>query len=311
MKNCLYRIRDVNNMSTDIANSLCSFVIDGVPIGKVRPAMVRLLCETGPDVFVVTKNNDNNNGNDILTLQDKIDKTCEARTEAVDTVMRRLCDAGVVRGWRDEHYPLAATFYDQPLLTVERAAVPLLGALEYGVHMNGIVVPQQQKDDTQQQPRMWMARRAKDKSKYPGMVDHIVAGGQPAGWSLWENAVKECQEEAGIPPEMAREGLVPIGAVSYATYSPKSDTITRAVLFNYDLYLPPDFVPKPTDGEVEEFFQWTVPELFASLDPNFPDPLKPNCYLPVIDWLMRQGHLSPDTPGYLDVLRELRNGDCQ
>jgi len=326
MQNCLYRIRDVNNMSTDIVNSLHTFDIDGIPIGKVRPAVVQLLCETAPDVFVVKGNNGNfsGNGNDILTLHDRIARTCEARTGAVDAVMRRLCEDGVVRGWRDERYPLAATFYDPPVLLVERAAVPLLGALEYGVHVNGIVAPsssssssssqQQQKqpqEDGTEQPRMWMARRSADKSKYPGMLDHVVAGGQPAGRSLWENAIKECEEEAGIPANMARDGLVPIGAVSYASHSPRSDTITRAVLFNYDLYLPRDFVPRPVDGEVEEFFQWGVPDLVASLAPDYPDPLKPNCYLPVIDWLIRRGHLSPDTPGYLDVVRELRSGELQ
>eukprot|EP00984_Skeletonema_dohrnii_P003890 scaffold1339_cov129-Skeletonema_dohrnii-CCMP3373.AAC.1 len=30
---------------------------------------------------------------------------------------------------------------------------------------------------------MWMARRSKTKSKFPSMLDHIVAGGQPAGLS--------------------------------------------------------------------------------------------------------------------------------
>ena len=124
--------------------------------------------------------------------------------------------------------------------------------------------------------------------------------------------VKECQEEAGITDAvLQRSSLVPIGAVSYATYSRRSQTVSRAVLFNYDLTLPTDFQPTPVDGEVQEFFTWTVDQILASMAPDFPDPLKPNCYLPVIDWLMRTGRISPDTPGYLDVLRELRSGDCR
>jgi hypothetical protein len=31
----------------------------------------------------------------------------------------------------------------------------------------------------------------------------------------------------------------------------------------------------------------------------------------IIDYLVRHGHLSPDTPGYLDVVRELRSGACR
>ena len=38
---------------------------------------------------------------------------------------------------------------------------------------------------------------------YPGMLDNMVAGGQPAGLSLMENVVKEAGEEAGIPCAVA------------------------------------------------------------------------------------------------------------
>ena len=44
---------------------------------------------------------------------------------------------------------------------------------------------------------------------------------------------------------------------------------------------------------------------------NFQDEMKPNCYLCVIDYLLRKGFISPDDPGYLDVFRELRSGSCQ
>jgi 8-oxo-dGTP pyrophosphatase MutT (NUDIX family) len=158
---------------------------------------------------------------------------------------------------------------------------------------------------------MWMGRRSATKSKYPGMVDHIVAGGQPAGLSLWDNALKECQEEAGIPASIAAAGLTATGAVSYESYSPATETLSRVVLFNYDLVLPDDFVPQPVDGEVQDFFLWNLDQIRASFAPNFADPLKPNCYLPIIDWMLRKGYISPDAPGYLEVLRTLRSGDCR
>jgi hypothetical protein len=48
-----------------------------------------------------------------------------------------------------------------------------------------------------------------------------------------------------------------------------------------------------------------------SMDPECADPIKPNCYLVIIDFLVRRGFVSPDTPGYLDLVRELRSGDCR
>ena len=48
------------------------------------------------------------------------------------------------------------------------------------------------------------------------------------------------------------------------------------MLFCYDLVLPPDFVPKPVDGEVDEFFLWSVDQVIESMSPEYPDPIKPN-----------------------------------
>jgi hypothetical protein len=85
----------------------------------------------------------------------------------------------------------------------------------------------------------------------------------------------------------------------------------RCVLFCYDLHLPSDFRPMPVDGEVQEFFLYTIDQLLGSMAPDCPDPIKPNCYSVVVDFLLRHGYLSPQVPGYLEVLRELRSGDCQ
>lgn len=241
-----------------------------------------------------------------MTLSSAAGSSLESRTQAVARVMQKLRDEGVVNGWRDELYPVADTFYGEPVFLMERAAVSLLGVLEYGVHINGLV-----KESPGKAPKMWIARRSKTKSKFPGMLDHLVAGGQPAGLGLMDNVIKECEEEAGIPEELVRAGIQATGAISYEGWDPKSSKISRVVLFNYDLYLPSDFVPKAVDGEVEEFFLWSIDQTKESMALNFPDPIKPNCYVVIIDYLLRLGFISPETPGYLDVLRELRSGDCR
>jgi hypothetical protein len=65
------------------------------------------------------------------------------------------------------------------------------------------------------------------------------------------------------------------------------------------------------DGEVEQFHLYSIDQVFALMGRDYPDPMKPNCYLVVIDFLIRHGYVSPDTPGYLDIVRELRTGTCQ
>ena len=88
------------------------------------------------------------------------------------------------------------------------------------------------------------------------------------------------------------------------------------MLFNYDLYLPADFVPRPVDGEVQEFFLWSMDELLESMaledgTTANSDPIKPNCCSVMIDFLLRHGYLNPEIPGYLDIQRELRGGLCR
>ena len=343
LKDMLYRIRECNKMNDDVRSSIVEFQVDGLVLGKVHPQMVEILCSTSisciDDDDERDKNNEQDTGNrspvfelvstpssstsyfrPFLTLSEKIaGTTIESRTKAVAAVMDQLKMNGIVTGWRNELYSVSDSFYNPTVFLMERAAISVLGVLEYGVHINGIVLDQSDNEDNDSnnssKKLMWMARRSKLKSKYPGMVDHIVAGGQPAGLSLMENVIKECEEEAGIPPEITKPNIYPAGVVSYETVTGNKNgngnKISRVVLFNYDLYLPKDYIPKPLDGEVEEFFLWNYNQIRESLSPDFNDPIKPNCYLVIIDYLLRErNYISPDTKGYLDVVRELRSGDC-
>lgn len=182
-----------------------------------------------------------------------------------------------------------------------------MGTIQYGVHINGYTRSTKESDGTG--IKLWMARRSASKSKFPGMLDHIVAGGQPFGISPLENVVKECKEEAGISEALSRERAQAASAVSY-TYNERDGQINRSVLFCYDIQLPPDFIPKPVDGEVDEFFLKNLNDVIEMMAPEYHDPIKPNCYLVIIDFLVRQGVITPETPGYLDVVRELRSGEC-
>src|SRR3546814_6309943 len=80
----------------------------------------------------------------------------------------------------------------------------------------------------------------------PGKLDHLVAGGQPYGLGLMENVVKEAQEEASIPADLAARAR-PAGALRYLCE--RSEGLRNDVVFSFDLELSAGFVPQPNDDE--------------------------------------------------------------
>jgi len=220
----------------------------------------------------------------------------EARTKAVDGVLRALREEGMFPAWRDEAFPVGAGFAAPPAFVMERAAVPCLGARGYGVHLNGYV-----RDG--ERLLMWVARRALDRPMAPGKLDQIVAGGQPVGLTLRDNLVKECGEEAAIPPALAA-AAVGVGAIAYCTE--RAEGLRRDVEFIYDLELPPDFRPVNADGEVASFELWPIERVAERVRDT--DDFKFNCSLVVIDFLIRHGLIEPDHPEYEFLIRGLRGG---
>ncbi|MGH6961492.1 MAG: NUDIX domain-containing protein, partial [Dongiaceae bacterium] len=187
------------------------------------------------------------------------------------------------------------TFHAPPLMVMERAAVPAFGVRAYGVHLSGHV-------GSGADLRLWVGRRSHRKPTYPGKLDHLVAGGQPAGLSLGENLLKECAEEASLPPALVGRAR-PAGVVSYLTAT--DEGIRNDVLFVYDLELPPDFVPVNSDGEIEEFFLWPIERVRRVLAET--DDFKFNVALVIIDFLIRHGLIGPDEPDYLALVDGLRS----
>jgi len=233
-----------------------------------------------------------------VALHDSL-STPALRTAAVADVLSQL-RGSYITGWRDELYPVSASFCrGEPDLLVERAAAVHFGIKAYGVHVNGYVI---QSDGTW---CLWVARRSLSKPNWPGKLDHIVAGGQPHGISLADNVAKECQEEAGIDAALAATAR-PVGAVSYTQIT--ATGYKPDVLFVYDIQLPVDFQPVPQDGEVESFQLMSVEKVAAIVAGS--DEFKANCNVVIIDFLIRHGFITPDAPGYLELVKGLRRGEC-
>ena len=230
--------------------------------------------------------------NNRLYLHDSLTIPSE-RTEAVNEVMWALHQSGVIDSWVGEQYDVSERFDSPSAMQLERAAVAFLGTGGYGVHLNGLV----RKADG---IYIWVAVRSLSKPFWPGMLDQIVAGGQPSGLSPLENIIKESQEEADIPQALAATATLE-SQIFYCNAGHRG--LHNDGLFNYDLWLPEDFVPRNTDGEVESFELMPIEEMARITDET--EKFKDNCNLVNIDLLLRLGIINETHPDYQAIRSRL------
>lgn len=160
----------------------------------------------------------------------------------------------VLAGWRDELYPVYGEG-NRLAYTIERAAAALLGVVSFGVHMTCFV----RDPSASYGIKMWVPRRAEDKSTYGGMLDNTVAGGIAAGEDKFESLVREADEEASLPEELVRKNTKACGSITYIHVRDERaggevGLVQPECQWVYDLELPLDVVPKPNDSEVQVCF---------------------------------------------------------
>lgn len=227
-----------------------------------------------------------------ITLDSSL-KNAQDRTQACAPILEQLHREGIIDSWVGEQYAVTHVFGEVPRMMIERAAVSFFGVRGYGVHINGLV----QKPDG---IYIWCARRAKDKPFWPGKLDQIVAGGQPAGIGLMQNVIKESAEEANIPESLAKQAKL-VSEIHYQAQTHRGMHVDT--LFNYDLWLPEDFVPQNTDGEVDDFELMPLQEM--AVITNTTDNFKDNCNLVNIDLLIRLGLIDPSHTDYAKIHEHL------
>jgi 8-oxo-dGTP pyrophosphatase MutT (NUDIX family) len=191
-------------------------------------------------------------------------------------IARALSERGWFH-WRGEAFDIRARSDGPVLAKLDRGALPLFGVEAMGVHVNGLV---QRRDGW----HLWVARRAADKALDPGKLDHIVAGGVPAGLSPDETLEKEAAEEAGIAADLARQADL-VGTIRYTMERPEG--LRRDILYCYDLQLSPEFRPHPQDGEVAGFELWPLVRVCEAVRDS--DAFKFNVNLALIDLFIRRG----------------------
>lgn len=259
------------------------FRIDGSVVGRLRPEFAHHL-RRWPAVFEFTRQG--------VELAESLQGFTE-RSAKIAEVLPQLVEQGVISHLHGEQYVATPAGREQGLALIDRAAAPYFGIRAFGQHINGYV-----RDGDSL--KMWVARRALDRRNYPGRLDNIAAGGLPYDVSFKENLLKECWEEAGIPPELAVQARG-VGTVTYNAETEKG--FKPDTLYCYDLELPSDFLPECNDGEVAEFYLWPVEKVMEIV--GRADEFKLNCNLVVIDFLVRHGYLGPEREDYLELVTGL------
>ena len=170
----------------------------------------------------------------------------------LDAVLRSVAQAlhaaGCIRAWRDELLDVMAE--GRPLARIERGAVRPLGLLTQAVHLNG----------WSPDGRLWVARRALDKSTDPGLWDTLAGGLVAAGEDLESALLRESLEEAGLPAvALAAHG--PLRTV-LRMHRRLDDGYQVENVLNCDCVLAEGTAPHNLDGEVMAFRCVALPELW-------------------------------------------------
>ncbi|KAL2140084.1 hypothetical protein VTI28DRAFT_4263 [Corynascus sepedonium] len=211
----------------------------------------------------------------------------------------------ILKGWRDELWPVYGRNGDL-LFSIERVAMGLFGNARFGVHM--VAFMRQRDDRSCYDFRIWVPRRAANKSTYPGMLDNTVAGGLMTNEDPFECIIREADEEASLPEDFMRAQAREIGTITYIYITDERaggepGWIYPECQWLYDLELPADgsITPRPKDGEVESFSLRTVEEIQEQLAQGL---WKPNCALVMLDFFARHGILTPENePHYHELQR--------
>jgi 8-oxo-dGTP pyrophosphatase MutT (NUDIX family) len=237
-------------------------------------------------------------------------KLPEVEQSQSDTIRKTLDEARereifrVLKGWRNELYLITGNRSQyEKRVTMERAGSALFGINSYGVHMTVYV-------RTEQGMKIWVPRRAKNKSTYGGMLDNTVAGGISNGEQPFECMVREAAEEASLPEELVRSNAKACGTVSYVHIrDERAQPGAEVGLFQpecqhiYDMEVGPEVIPKPCDNEVEDFCLRTVEEVQKALVEG---QFKPNCAAVLVDFFIRHGVLTAENePDYVEIVSRL------
>ena len=145
----------------------------------------------------------------------------------------------------------------------------------------------------------WVPRRSKKKMSYPGKFDNTVGGSLASGKKAINCMVRGSAEEASLPESYIRANLKSCGALSYQMSRTDAGKpgCQHQVHLLYELELPQDMVPKPCDGEVEEFSLTILAEVQDALAVG---ESKWNCAMTWMAYFIRHGIVNAENEPNLE-----------
>ncbi|KLO18950.1 hypothetical protein SCHPADRAFT_865872 [Schizopora paradoxa] len=289
-----------------------------LPIGLLKPETVALLVEDNKlhekEEFWVLEYNSSSNLKFVAFAAHL--NTPDVRSKVIQEMCRRWHETGVFanviggRLWRNELYAVYANPFktsEEPLFEMERVTAALFGVVTYGVHMTVYHPPA---PGSNEEMKIWVARRALTKQTFPGLYDNTCAGGMVSGMGPLETLCKESFEEASIPEEITKKYAQCTGAVSYY-FQTGIGWLQPEVEYTYELAIPHNlsqeelkaFTPTPQDGEVSGFELLPVSEVIDRMHQLV---FKPNCAVVLIDFLMRHNIITPENElNYLEIMTRM------
>jgi len=172
----------------------------------------------------------------------------QRRSQRIQGAALRLQALGQIPGWRNEAF-VCETVPGEPLFELERAAFRWFGLQSRAVHIHG----------STPEGRLWCGRRAAGKATDAGLLDNLAAGGLSAGEAPLACALRELQEEAGLPAMAS--SLKAMGDLRTRRVVAEGLHDERLTIFH--LPMPAAFVPHNQDGEVSEFLCLTPADALA------------------------------------------------
>lgn len=247
------------------------FLIDGATVGSVARAHLPALQPFAGTLRVA---------DDHVALA----VAAPARDAALARVNTALRAQGLVRGWRDETYPVVDPQSQRLLARFERAASRFWGTLTFGAHCTGWVAGADGRPE-----RLWIAQRSADKATDPGAYDNLVGGGVPQGQTPFETLVREGWEEAGLAPDVMRRAH-PGRVIRLLRDIPEG--LQFEWIHAFDLQLQPEVQPVNQDGEVQAFTLHAAGDALAIAGGSR---MTADAALVTLDFALRHGLFAPAT----------------
>ena len=236
----------------------------------------------------------------IMLFRQATEEERSRRVAALAAFWREQATFKLLRGWRNELWPVHGRG-GELLFSMERGAMGLLGTMRYGVHMTAYVLD----DSAPHGIKIWVPRRAADKSTFPNMLDNTAAGGLMTGEDPLDSMVREADEEASLPEDIVRRDVRCVGTVTYIYITEEkqvgeADFIYPECEWVYDLELSAKVIPEPKDGEAQDFNLCDVDQVKRDLaEGNF----KTNCAAVILDFFIRHGILNSDNEPEFDQIQ--------